>query len=1126
MRYVCALISVVSIDMACPSDYSGFQKIKELRDHCDNTITDLTVKDMSEMTFEELRMLFKYADLLHDHCDGDRTTILNCAKNRYHLIPDELKSLFSGATAAGTIVSSEAVQLIQFLNAIHNGDKHLNTTHIEDSFSELLSYAFPREFGGTTLIIADDLPEIKNKKAGETKRRANQLSNIYNTTDETAPTITVDDIAAGNYNIVGLQDYNTLQISLDHHTTPAILTSVGNFIRAYFATQNNGSPDTTYNVVCDSSPNIVKFMKSASGSPFTQIYTAQTVLDSASSGRTLLSDAPVPMYVGDDSGIEHTYTTYGLTNATSGINRLNRVAKIKTRAVKEGGAEKIIITTTLTNIGAPIDIIETLYVSGGGDSATGTQVSTGPTLPYIAELNDQLSNGLNRGNRNPIQLIENAISGACTKCNKTMWNMKTTLTQFVSIYIERRITREKLKADILDYINDWKGFGDAEMVQVAQLYPQSAGIKTMFITGDRVSKMFGRFAGLPTAMSNTKHEHIMYRPMIQQTAGGRVLSELKLILDRLQSYNCIIKNYLANGPYVQHLAALKDFTNVDNPENVFHTMTHVPAYVAHPLKAKLRDLHVYLVDILTSITTMNQPENFGAVPIISSLTPSTQIVFDLQLTPVLEAYRLFNETQVNRANIFPISRILLTKYGELIKDQAIIEIINSILSTKQYPVTFTNPGKRKRSATTDTIVHMITLPLLVELLKIYIEQVAKIVPEFVTVESKIRQIMRLQIMQRGDATVSYGAFMNKLNTLKTKIHNGSTFELNAALRVGPDEFAQIVLEYDMLFKDPIKPDTLNNRHPFIAALRALGKSFFVKSQRDIYEDFIMGTFTTFLKANITTAITAAGGRIGRDMNNHLYGMFNTFVNNAFSSAVFTEPVNITAGGASMSPGGSRDQKREFLLFMTVLIDEFYDNSVMRVMDDATEIESINIHIDDINYEPMVPSLDEALPPIRAEPMRNEGDMADDLDAYMTYVIERTGFSRESFIFIEDLKELCKTVFLTPNSKEDEKAPLASVIRPASVIGPAGATPEANSYTIMADAQGASPEVSQESYNNGTPPESDANRFNVSRLGQKRKRNMIYNPQSPSAKRPRFSTSNGYGQIGGIKTRRAKRLPTR
>ena len=68
--------------MACPSDYSGLQKIKELRDQCDTTITGLTVKDMSEMTFEELRMLFKYADLLHDHCDGDRSTILNCAKNR------------------------------------------------------------------------------------------------------------------------------------------------------------------------------------------------------------------------------------------------------------------------------------------------------------------------------------------------------------------------------------------------------------------------------------------------------------------------------------------------------------------------------------------------------------------------------------------------------------------------------------------------------------------------------------------------------------------------------------------------------------------------------------------------------------------------------------------------------------------------------------------------------------------------------------------------------------------------------------------------------------------------------------------------------------------------------------
>jgi hypothetical protein len=276
---------------------------------------------MSEMAIAELRILYKYADLLHDHCDGARTTVKNCAKNRYHFIPDELGALVEPSGAA---VDLSNIRLIQFLKAIHNDVKSLNTNNIEDSLSELGSYAFPREFGGVTVQVGEER-ERKRAKIDEAHRRARVLSHVYGGPDESVPTLTVEDIMRSEYDLNALQEYNALQISLDHHSVSTeALASVGRFIHEFYVSQTGSKNVTNYNVFCDAAPNVVKFMKEVPS--FTQIFTAQTVLDSAPSGRELLGER-VALYVGaaDESGVEHVYDTDGLTNRTAGLGRANRV---------------------------------------------------------------------------------------------------------------------------------------------------------------------------------------------------------------------------------------------------------------------------------------------------------------------------------------------------------------------------------------------------------------------------------------------------------------------------------------------------------------------------------------------------------------------------------------------------------------------------------------------------------------------------------------------------------------------------------------------------------------------------------------------------------------------------------
>jgi hypothetical protein len=302
---------------------------------------------------------------------------------------------------------------------------------------------------------------------------------------------------------------------------------------------------------------------------------------------------------------------------------------------------------------------------------------------------------------------------------------------------------------------------------------------------------------------------------------------------------------------------------------------------------------------------------------------------------------------------------------------------------------------------------MITLPALIELLKLYLIQVEHIIPEFTNLSTLIQKITTLQIIDESSKK-----FLNKLRVLNTQIHNGRFFELNSALNFSPSHFSNITTSYDNLYTTPITNSTIKPSHPFIMALHAIGKSFFDVHTRKAYQDFIQGPFTTMLSADIASAITAQGGRIGGSMNDYLRGVIPGFINHAFSQMHGSNSPNISLGG-SRSPGGSDAQKHAFLEFLHVILHETttnYDTLINTT--DGTIIENpIQITVNTVDYTPTY--IQTPLGAIEPVELESTKPIYEDLDTYVSSVITRTGFSKESYVFLDELYAQCETVFNTP-----------------------------------------------------------------------------------------------------------------
>ncbi len=1052
-------------------DYSRITTLKQLRDACDSSESVFEVKDMANMTFDELRMVLKYIDLIHDHCDIKyekgklvRSTLSNCGKNRYHPIPDELHGLILPSGAVGGAVEPKDINVIQFLNAIHNYDKVLNTNNIEQSFTALLSSAFPREFGGNTVFIGSgDSEEQKNLKAGETRRREGVLHHVYNSSTETIPAITLDTLLSGTYNIETLSDNNTLQISLDHSLIPTQLSRVGNFVRAYFGTHNGGSPDTRYNVFCDSSPSILKFMKpavldsldapdaSADNVPFTQIYSAQTVLDSATSGRDALSREPVGLYTGNgnEAGITHTYTKYGLTNITSGLVeelrrgiiplRPSQVATISTFATRSGGADIIEVTTILNNIGVNEPIKEILYIGGVIPHGKVT-ISSGPNLPYIAKLHDNVINLRDRDITR--ESIKEAIRKACDNCNSTMWKMESTLTTFVERYKAARVSDEKLKIDILDYINDWKGFGDAEMVVAAAKYPETAGVKNMFVTGDLLSALFGRFENLPTVISNSSHQHILYRPVKTQTHGARVLSELRLVSERLQRHYNIVNNYIKHNVYKNKLIEFKNATDSTHPSYILRD-SNLPVYTRIPLSYKLEDLHTYVSGILNAISDFSI--HYGEIPLISGLTATSQLIFNKLMAPAEALYRTFDDATRVNLPVYTISTNVLNAYATLLPDRSdhIEElkrhtIIPPFLVDIRTGLIVERLSGRKRTASqTELEFYPISIPDLVELLKVYLEHIGTIIPPLQDLTNKLEKITSLEIFNQTDKN-----FLHIVQKLNTQIKKNNYLQLNVQLKISPIEYTKITLEHDTILKNPINENTITHTHPFINALSAVKKTFLLDENRTRYKAFIEQ-----IAQNIITSISVlvediiqsnpllrqGSSRMNSIINETIKSQFNTILTHAFGvsggsklpvaiqsnngNETMARPIGDSPAGSITtvsSRGGSRRQAINAFAVLNELICDFYDIHIFESLLPQT-ISTYGVIKFGVNIIEDVPviSNEDTLDTRNTTMLAPSYADFTTLENYTTSVFRRVGFSPDSYVIPDELTDMCRPVFEAP-----------------------------------------------------------------------------------------------------------------
>lgn len=854
--------------MACAPDYKGIKKMTELRDRCDGPPlpAGITVKDMTSLTLEQIRTLYKYADIIHDHCDGNRSTIPNCAKNRYHALPDELVAFLE---PAGADVSG--MGLIQFLGGIHNGDKLLNTNDIEGSFDTLLATAFPTEFG-----INQNTEAIK-------LQRANQTANTLRA--DTPLTVPLASILSGAVKLDALTDDTIIQLQgKDVILTAEQEGAIGMFVHGFFDTFIGGG-STPFQVMFDSSPSVKAFMKQAGPSKFTQLYTAQTVLDSASSGRTLLG-GPANMFIQP-----HQYKSYALTNASRSLGRANTVAEITTEPSADG--KSIRVVCVLNNIGADTTIEETIYIE---DVVGQQRISSGPSLGYIATLNDECSTLFATTefkeiySRKDVDAITASLQSInnklceLQKCDATMWKMTLLLGAFIHAYARRAIPVETMAVDFLDFINDWKGFGDAEMVYATTNVPG----KNLFATVDRVSATFGRFAGLPVVRSNgVTKEHILYRPVIAQTVGGQYLSELKHILTRLQSYTVIMKNYVLLGSYMPNIEALYNATRRGTPERPN------PAYILdgisdnylikYALTAKIHDLHVYIDKIRTKLLDFQTHAHAHTLPVLQFFSPTTQNVFDIVLTPNLQAIRSYDASRIHSSYLVPISLELLTKFETSIPDDNVRAIIGAIKDpASQFP-RFTVPigadvKPRVKTQLNTLDIRLITLPLYINILKLFMEHIEKALPELVELETMIQKITRMTLLERQNSPT---VFVKKLHTINTQLRAGNALLLNSELRLSPTTFVQLVHAYDTLFLPPnfIRRDEFSPRHPFIAALKQISKAFFNDELRSAYETDIDNRIIPSLNASINSLI-GVGERPTAITNRRISDNFDTLLNTA------------------------------------------------------------------------------------------------------------------------------------------------------------------------------------------------------------------------------------------------------
>lgn len=479
----------------------------------EGTGSPAVLKDMRTMTIEELQLLAKCVDHPHDHCGcPSRSSATNCARIAKHSITDEMAALLKNPS------QQAGVDFNQYVAGIYAGNSYLNITNIETSFRELLEASHPSMLG---VYHRSEQPEYTG----------DYTIKILKT--HTYPALHASTIAgimlAGGGAAARKQreELDTLStkcltiIGDIDSTDAARCKAVADFIHSYFV----DDPLATIHILNDGNAAVKQFMQFKLAKPgvggFMQTITSQVYMDSATTSDIFHADINIT------PSSAHNYDWYTFTEPNRRLGRGARVADIKVETVGPSatGAIGIKVTCTLKNFTPHHTISETI--------TDWKKYSNGPTLDYIARLTDAIAGiSVKPANLNAV-IKDTSQSG--------VWPMKDLLNQFVEAYKHKDWA--KTKQDLLDFISDWKTFGDGEISRQARRLEEQGMGRTIVISVDQNSSTCMRLLGQDGVYSHASI-HDMFRRMGKpiETAGAKEIARLNVLIGIYEHFVMMLRS--------------------------------------------------------------------------------------------------------------------------------------------------------------------------------------------------------------------------------------------------------------------------------------------------------------------------------------------------------------------------------------------------------------------------------------------------------------------------------------------------------------------------------------------------------------------------------------------------------
>jgi hypothetical protein len=480
----------------------------------EGTGSPAVLKDMAMMTITDLQLLAKCVDHPHDHCGcPSRSSATNCARVAKHSITNEMAALLVNSS------QQAGVNFNQYVAGIHAGHSYLNISNIETSFRELLEASHPSVMG---IYHRSEQPEYIGDYTIKILKM-NTYPTLYAST--IAGIMLAGGGAAARKQREELDTLSTkcLTIIGDIDSTDAArCKAVADFIHSYFV----DDPRATIHILNDGNAAVKQFMQfklagaSAGEGGFIQAMTSQVYMDSATTSDIFHADINLK------PSSTHTYNWYTFTEPNRQLNRAKRVADImiETSPPNAAGVISIQVSCKLNNVDPPPTISEVI--------SDWRKYSNGPTLDYIARLTDAISE-IGAKPVNLTAVIQRASQNG-------VWPMKELLNKFVEAYKHKDWA--KTKQDLLDFISDWKTFGDGEISRQARQLEGEIG-RTIVISVDQNSSTCMRLLGQDGVYSHASmHDMFRHMGIPIEKAGAKEIARLNVLIGIYEHFVMMLKS--------------------------------------------------------------------------------------------------------------------------------------------------------------------------------------------------------------------------------------------------------------------------------------------------------------------------------------------------------------------------------------------------------------------------------------------------------------------------------------------------------------------------------------------------------------------------------------------------------